>query len=78
MRTFTDVTFAENRALGVVTGIRPPSISPNHIDGPLLHFSDGQMHWLTLWERIQFRFGWTDAEALQRKLRPRLTKEMES
>ncbi len=51
-----------------------PSISPNHIDGPMLTFRDGQMHWLTIWERILFRFGYIDAESLERKLRPNLMK----
>jgi hypothetical protein len=51
-----------------------PSIVPNHIDGPLLTFRDGQMHWLTPWERIQFFFGLTDAEKLERKRRPNLTR----
>jgi hypothetical protein len=50
-----------------------PSIIWNHIDGPLLNFSDGQMHWLTMWERIMVRLGRDDAESLQRKLRPDLT-----
>lgn len=49
-----------------------PSIQSNHIDGPLLHFSDGQLHWLTLWERVQFALGLTDAEKLQQKRRPNL------
>lgn len=47
-----------------------PEIVAKHIDGPLLIFSDGQLHWLTLWERLQFTFGLTDAERLQRKRRP--------
>jgi len=42
-------------------------------DGPLLTFSDGQMHWLTPWERILLALGLTDAEGLQRKRRPILT-----
>lgn len=49
-----------------------PHINVNHRDGPLLYFRDGQLHWLTIWERIQFRFGWTDAMDLERKRRPDL------
>lgn len=49
-----------------------PSIQPNHIDGPMLVFRDGQLHWLTIWERIQFALGLTDAEKLERKRRPNL------
>lgn len=80
MRTFSDTTFAELAAKGIGLGPadRRPSIMPNHIDGPLLHFSDGQMHWLSVWERILFRFEWTDPGSLQRKLRPRLTAEMDN
>lgn len=80
MQTFTDATFAEHAAQGLEFGPgqdRQPSIVPHHIDGPLLYFSDGQLHWLTIWERILFHFGWTDAERLQRKLRPRLTAELQ-
>lgn len=51
-----------------------PSINSRHIDGPLLTFSDGQMHWLGPWQRIQFALGFTDADKLQRKLRPNLTR----
>ena len=47
-----------------------PSIK--HIDGLVLFFSDGQMHWLTIWERAMLRIGWIDAESLQRKHRPHL------
>ena len=54
-----------------------PWINANHIDGPCLFFSDGQMHWLTLWERILYKWGKTNAEKLQRKLRPNLTKFLE-
>jgi hypothetical protein len=50
-----------------------PGFVPHYIDGPMVYSSDGQMHWLTLWERIQWRLGLTDAEKLQPKLRPRLT-----
>ncbi len=50
-----------------------PCILVNHIDGPLLIFRDGQMHWLTLWERFQFWLGFTDAEKLEKKRRPNLT-----
>lgn len=49
-----------------------PSIQPHHIDGPLLAFSDGQLHWLTLWERFLFALGLADAERLERKRRPNL------
>lgn len=51
----------------------PKGIEPNivwgHIDGPLLCTSDLGLHWLTLWERIQMRFGWTTIADLDRKHR---------
>lgn len=50
------------------------TIRPNHIDGPLLVFRDGQMHWLTVWERILFALGFTDAERIERKRRPNLVR----
>lgn len=34
-----------------------PSIQWNHIDGPLLCARNGQMHWLTWWERIECWLG---------------------
>lgn len=50
----------------------PPHINRKHVDGPLLVYSDGQLHWLTWRERIALAFGQTDANALQRKRRPEL------
>jgi hypothetical protein len=43
-----------------------------HREGPMLVFSDDQLHWLTTWERILFWFGLTDADRLQSKRRPNL------
>ena len=79
MQTFTDTTLEElhNKGIQFGPGDSRPWIMRNHIDGPLLHFTDGQLHWLSIWERIQYRFGWTSAAKLQRKLRPRLTAEAE-
>lgn len=86
MRTYTDYgppqphptragwvghTFPDGSGIGWPAGGKP-SIQPNHIDGPLLHFSDGQLHWLTLWERLLFALGRTDADKLERKRRPNL------
>jgi len=44
-----------------------PVIKWNHVDGPLLVTRAGRIHWLTYWERIQMRFGWTDIFKLERK-----------
>ena len=44
-----------------------PHIVATHIDGPMLCMRTGEVHWLTLRERIQFAFGWTDALKLERK-----------
>lgn len=49
-----------------------PHIQMNHIDGPLLHFRNGELHWLTLWERVMVRLGRADAYSLERKHRPLL------
>lgn len=49
-----------------------PSLNMRHIDGPMIYFRDGQMHWLTLLERIAVHLGWDDAETLERKHRPDL------
>jgi hypothetical protein len=46
-----------------------PYIKWEHIDGPLLVYSDGQMHWLTLWERFRCWLGKDDAESIQAKRR---------
>jgi hypothetical protein len=69
MRDFSDGPL---RGHGFPLGTRP-SIMWNHIDGAWLCFSDGQLHWLTWWEKFRCWMGWDDAESLQRKLRPRLT-----
>jgi hypothetical protein len=39
----------------------------NHIDGPLLHLRNGQLHWLTIKERISLYFGFSDVYKLERK-----------
>jgi hypothetical protein len=52
--------------IGYPQGIKPVIVW-KHIDGPLLHTSDCGLHWLTLWERVQMQFGWTDINKLDRK-----------
>lgn len=49
-----------------------PSIVWDHIDGPLLYFRDGQLHWLTWWERLRCWLGYDDAMSLEFKYRPDL------
>lgn len=49
-----------------------PTIVWKHIDGPLLYYSDGQLHWLTLWERFRCWLGLDNAETIQAKRRPEL------
>jgi hypothetical protein len=41
-------------------------------DGPMVVFSDGRVHWLTLAERAQEQLGLTNAWRLQGKYRPDL------
>lgn len=50
-----------------------PFINWTHIDGPLLYYSDGQLHWLTLWERLRCWLSLDDARTIQMKRRPDLT-----
>lgn len=58
--------------IGWEAGARP-WIMWKHIDGPLLHFSNGEMHWLTWRERFRCWMGWEDAASLEFKHRPELT-----
>lgn len=51
---------------------QPPTIIAGHIDGPLLVYSDGQMHWLTLWERLKVALAFENADDIQRRRRPDL------
>jgi hypothetical protein len=51
-----------------------PDINWNHIDGPLLHFRNGEMHWLTLRERFRCWIGLDDALSLEARHRPRLVR----
>jgi len=73
MRTYVDYVKPDRLGVSFPPDARP-SLTPNHIDGPLVTFSDGQMHWLNLWECLLLCFGLTDAEKLQRKRRPNLTR----
>lgn len=47
-----------------------PHIKQRHIDGPMLVMRSGEIHWLTLWERLLLWLGKTDAFRLERKHRP--------
>lgn len=44
-----------------------PSINWKHVDGPMLICRDGTIHWLTIWERLQFRLGFIDIDYLDKK-----------
>lgn len=46
-------------------------INWKHIDGPLLYRSDGQLHWLTVAERIRCWLGLDDAASIDQKARSR-------
>lgn len=59
------------RGIGYPAGNRP-YIVWKHIDGPLLHARDGQLHWLTLWERLRCWLGFDDADSLEKKRWPEL------
>jgi len=55
-----------------------PSFVMNHIDGPMLVFRDGQLHWLTLWERFLVWAGIATAESIERQRRPNLVALIEN
>lgn len=60
-------------ARGVSVPFQPdakPEIVWNHIDGPLLYLRNGQLHWLTLWERFLCWIGSDDAFTLEQKRAP--------
>lgn len=44
-----------------------PYIQWKHPDGPMLVCRNGVLHWLTYWERICYKFGWTDIVLLNFK-----------
>lgn len=69
MKTYSD---APHPGVGFPADSKPGLVM-NHVDGPMLYFSDGQVHWLSMGERLLVAMGFADAEALQRKLRPNLT-----
>ena len=46
-----------------------PYVQWNHIDGALLHLRNGELFWLSWWDRIQLRLKWTDVYALESKYR---------
>lgn len=52
---------------GYPTTFQPATINWKHIDGPLMHLTNGQLHWLTYRERIQLFFGWIDIHELDEK-----------
>ena len=49
-----------------------PRLTVRHVDGPLLTFRDGQVHWLTFKERLLVWFGQETALSLEMRLRPDL------
>jgi len=51
-----------------------PDIVWKHIDGPLLYFRNGELHWLTWRERFRCWMGWDDALTLEAKYRPHLAR----
>jgi len=51
-----------------------PSIQWNHIDGPLLHMRSGEIHWLTIWERLRVWAYFDNAYTLEKKHSPEFVK----
>jgi len=65
---------ADGSGIGYLDSARP-SISWKHIDGPMLCARDGQIHWLTLWERFRCWRGKDDAYSLERKRFPEIARD---
>lgn len=57
--------------IGVPAG-NNPYINWSHIDGPMLVYADGQLHWLTFFERLRCWLGFDDALTIERRRRPDL------
>ena len=58
----------KNTRLGIGIGSscsREPFIQRKHIDGPYIHYLDGSVRWLTLWERLLTKVGYYDAWDLE-------------
>lgn len=53
--------------VGYPTDFQPAEINWKHVDGPLLYLTNGQLHWLTRWERVQLFFEMTDIHELDMK-----------
>ena len=51
---------------GYPTDVKP-FIKWKHIDGPVLCLRNGEMHWLTLWDRLRVWLRLDDARSLERK-----------
>jgi hypothetical protein len=58
------IRFSKDGSFSLTYRSGEPFIQWNHMDGPLLVRSDGQVHWLTWGERISVRLGLTDAKRL--------------
>lgn len=68
----TMIGFVAPGGAALTVSYQKPHINWRHIDGPLLYFSDGQMHWLTIWERVCCWFGFGNEWKIQRARRPNL------
>lgn len=58
---------------GVAVEFKPdaaPEIVWKHIDGPMLCLRNGQVHWLTLWERFRCWMELDNAFTLEKKHAP--------
>jgi hypothetical protein len=58
------IHFSKDGSFSLMYRSGEPFIQWNHVDGPLLVRSDGQLHWLTRGERIRIWLGLTDAKRI--------------
>lgn len=71
-------TYIDDMEYHDLSNYNHPYVRLKHIDGPMITFSDGQQHWLTLCETFRYKFGWADAWTIQQERRPKLTEYLKS
>lgn len=62
------MTHLAKQGIAIEGGFAEPFINWKHVDGPMLHTSMSQPHFLTWGERISLKFGWTTMEEIDYKI----------
>lgn len=50
------------------TNGEPAYIQWDHVDGPLLHTNNGQLYWLSIWDRLKLKLKLTTIQKLSNKI----------